>query len=60
MQLRSTTTYVGQDKDVAIAADEALKAFKAAEISPLPSDYRVKSDCVDLLRKKPQVSAELK
>jgi hypothetical protein len=58
--LRSTTTYVGEDKDVSAAVGEALKAFKFADISPLPSEYSVKSDCVDVLRKKPQASAQLK
>jgi hypothetical protein len=59
--LRSLDSYrVGQDADVAAAAAAAIKLFTDAKISPEPSSYRVKSDCGDLLYKKPATAAQLK
>jgi hypothetical protein len=55
--LRSNTSYVREDKDVSAAVSQSLRAFQSANIAPLPSEYRLKSDCVDELRKKPEKSA---
>jgi hypothetical protein len=56
-KLRSTTSYVSEDTDVTAAVDQTMAAFKAANITPLPSEYRLKSDCVEVLRKKPEKAA---
>jgi hypothetical protein len=58
-RLRSSTSHVGENKEVDSAVSETFKAFKAANISPMPSEYRVKSDCVEALRKMPEASAKL-
>lgn len=59
--LRELDTYrVSQDADVTAAAEQAIKIFADAKVSPEPSSYRVKSDCGDQLQKKPETAAQLK
>lgn len=58
--LRALDTYrISQDASVNAAAEQAIKLFADAKITPAPSSYRVKSDCGEQLHKKPEKAAEL-